>query len=229
MPFRLPFPFFLLALFVPFAALSPLPAQDPPKVEVPTFANATCPIMGKKVSMPLFVDTELGRFYLCCKPCIKKVQADVPTAHQTAYPVVQEVKNTTCPISGEAIGEGAATVTLQGFRFQVCCAGCVEAARTHSQVTLLKITSPQVKDVGNTTCPVSGAATAANAFVRIGDSIVHLADPKLLDDVAKAPTAVLAKAEAIAKAQPPRPKHVHQRSPAKQPPAPRNDGKEAGK
>lgn len=229
MPFRLPLLSVLLALFVPFAALSPLSAQDPPKVEVPTFANATCPIMGKKISMPLFVDTELGRFYLCCKPCIKKVQADVPTAHKTAYPVVQEMKNATCPISGEPIGEGAVAVTLQGYRFQVCCAGCVDAARTHSQVTLLKLTSPQVQDVGNTTCPVSGAATTANAFVRIGDRIVHLADPKLFDDVTKAPTAVLAKAEAIAKTQPPRPKHVHQHEPAKQPPTPPGDGKEAGK
>lgn len=221
--------FRLRSLFVSLAALAPLAAQESPKVEVPTFANATCPIMGKKVSMPLFVDTELGRFYLCCKPCNKKVLADVPTAHKTAYPVVQEVKNTTCPVSGEAIGEGTVAVTLQGYRFQVCCAGCVGAARTHSQVTLLKVTRPAVKDVGNATCPVSGSPTVANAFVVIGDSLVHLADAKLVDEVGKAPAPMLAKAEAIAKAQPPRPKHEHRPQPGKQEPAPTGGGKETGK
>ena len=66
-------------------------AQTPPFVEVPTFPNATCPIMGKKVSLPLFVDTELGRIYVCCKPCFKKIRANVPVAHKTAYPVVEEL------------------------------------------------------------------------------------------------------------------------------------------
>ena len=221
--------FRLHSLFVSLAAMAPLAAQDPPKVEVPTFANATCPIMGKKVSMPLFVDTELGRFYLCCKPCIKKVLADVPTAHKTAYPVVQELKNTTCPVSGEPIGQGAVAVTLQGFRFQVCCAGCVDTTRTHTQVTLLKATRATVKDVGNTTCPVSGSATVANAFVLVGDAIVHLADPKLVDEVGTSPATVLAKAEASAKAQPPRPKHEHRHEPAKPNPAPAGEGKESGK
>ena len=126
------------AFAVPFltaqAPTDPVPALQ---AEVPTFANATCPIMGKKVSMPLFVDTELGRFYVCCKPCYKKILANVPAAHQTAYPVVQEVKNAVCPVSGEPIGADAVVVTLQGYRFSVCCEACVAQARQHSQVTLV--------------------------------------------------------------------------------------------
>jgi hypothetical protein len=166
--------------------------------------------MGKKVSMPLFVDTELGRFYVCCKPCYKKVLADLPTAHKTAYPNVQEVKNTTCPRSGEPIGKLAVEMTLQGHRFQVCCAGCVDGARQHSQVTLAKLTRDKLDDVDNSTCPLTGGAVAANAFVLIGDAIVHLADAKLVDDAAKDPAGTLAKARAIAKAQPKRPPHEHQ-------------------
>jgi hypothetical protein len=197
------------------------PAQEPPaakaaapRVEVPTFANATCPIMGKPVSMPLFVDTELGRFYLCCKPCSKKVLADVQAAHKTAYPVVQELKNTVCPVSGEAIGEHALDVTLQGYRLKLCCSGCVAAAREHSQVTLVKATRPQVADAGNMTCPVTGKPVAANAFVVIDGTIVHLAGPKVADDVAKDPAAVLGKAKEIGKAQPPKAKHEHVKAPA---------------
>lgn len=217
--FSLSSAFLFLVASAAAAQTPPAPEPAPPKaegpaVEVPTFANPTCPIMGKKVSMPLFVDTELGRFYVCCKPCYKKVLADLPTAHKTAYPNVQEVKNTTCPRSGEPIGKLAVEVTLQGYRFQVCCAGCVDGARQHSQVTLTKLTRGKLDDVDNQTCPLTGSAVAANAFVLIGDAIVHLGEPKLAADVAKDPAAVLAKARAIAKTQAKQPKHEHQ------PPAP---------
>ena len=178
-------------------------------VEVPTFANETCPIMGKKVSMPLFIDTELGRFYVCCKPCYKKIKADLQAAHKTAYPVVQEVKNGVCPVSGAPIADGAVAVTLQGYAFKLCCAGCVEHARTHSQITLTKLTRANLEDVGNETCPVSGKPVTPNAFAIVGDTIVHLSSPLLVDDVRQDPAAVLEKAKAIAKAQPPKPPHEH--------------------
>lgn len=215
----------LAALGVVRAQETPPPAPAAPAapaVETPTFPNPTCPIMGKKVSLPLFVDTDLGRFYVCCKPCIKKVLADVPTAHKTAYPVVQEWKNTICPVSGEAIGDDAVVLTLQGHRFSLCCAACAERARIDSQLTLLKITSKTpVEDVGNTTCPLTGKPVVANAFARVGDAILRLAAPALVEEVAKAPEATLAKARAIAKAQPPRAPHVHEKSKkADAPPAP---------
>jgi len=206
-------------------------AQDPiapdkpaSTVEVPTFANPTCPIMGKKVSMPLFIDTELGRFYVCCKPCYKKIAADLQAAHKTAYPVVQEVKNDVCPVSGEPIADGAMAITLQGYSFRLCCSGCVEHARTHSQVTLTKLTR-KVKDLGNETCPVSGKPVTPSAFALVGDTIVHLSSPLLVDDVKLDPAAVLEKAKAIAKAQPPKPPHEHKKPAEKTPPAP---GKQEG-
>ncbi|HZN41132.1 MAG TPA: hypothetical protein VFD82_20160 [Planctomycetota bacterium] len=192
-------------------------AQDPPApdkatltVEVPTFANPTCPIMGKKVSMPLFIDTELGRFYVCCKPCYKKIAADLQAAHKTAYPVVQDVSNDVCPVSGEPIADGAVTITLQGYSFKLCCAACVEQARTHSQITLTKLTR-KVKDLGNETCPVSGKSVTKNAFAVVGETIVHLSSPQLVDDVKQDPAGVLEKAKAIAKAQPPKPPHEHKK------------------
>jgi hypothetical protein len=181
-------------------------------VEVPTFGNETCPIMGKKVSMPLFIDTELGRFYVCCKPCYKKIAADLQAAHKTAYPVVQEVKNAVCPVSGEPIGDGAVAITLQGYAFKLCCEACVEHARTHSQVTLAKLTRAGVKDLDNETCPVSGKTVTPNAFAIVGDTIVHLSSPLLLDDVRQDPAAVLEKAKAIAKLQPPKPPHEHKKA-----------------
>ncbi len=187
----------------PAPAPTPAPEPTPAAVEVvvPTFPNATCPIMGKKVSQPLFIDTELGRFWVCCKPCFKKIRANVPAAHKTAYPVVTDAKNTTCPVSGKPIGEGAPLVTLQGHRFAVHSEAEVALAQQHSQTTLVKLLRPGVRDVGNKTCPLTGEAVAANAFVVIGDAIVHLAAGKGLADVKDA-SAVLAKAEELAKTPP---------------------------
>lgn len=218
---------FSLAAAIAQAPPPPPPLPPPtPAIEVPTFANPTCPIMGKKVSMPLFIDTDLGRFYVCCKPCYKKIRADVPAAHKTAYPVVQELKNETCPVSGEPIGDLAIDVTLQGYRFRVCCSGCVATARQHSQVTLAKLTRKNLVDVANATCPITGGATVANAFVVLGDALVHLSSPKAVEEVAKDPSAALQKARAIAAAQPPRPKHEHQSAVPKGEPAKDEPAKE---
>lgn len=184
-------------------------AQTPPPVEVPTFPNATCPIMGKKVSLPLYVDTDLGRIYVCCKPCFRKVLADVATAHKTAYPIVQELDNKVCPVSGEAIGTEAVAVTLQGFRFKVCCQGCVDTARANSQLILTKLERPKLVDIGNRKCPITAEATTAQNFVIIQGKIVHLSSAKTLEKLNEDPAAALKKAEAIAKEQTPPAKHVH--------------------
>ncbi len=213
----------MLSWFVPSSLCVLLSAQDPKpapapapvsaapsaRVEVPTFHNETCPIMGKKVSLPLFIDTELGRFYVCCKPCYRKVQRDVPGAHKTAYPNVEPHANTRCPVSGEPIGEDAVELVLQGHRFKLCCAGCVDAARARSQTTLIAVAKPKVDDIGNTTCPVTGKPTVANAFVLIDDHLVHLSAPTVVEDVTKDPAAVLDTARTLAKAQPPKTPHVH--------------------
>lgn len=234
------FPFALasiVALFVSVlpAQVQPTPVPTPPPaavaVEVPTFPNPTCPIMGKKVSMPLFVDTEVGRFYVCCKPCIKKIQANVPAAQQTAYPTTKVLTNTVCPVSGEPIGADAVAVTLQGHSFQVCCAGCVETARADAQLVLTKLLVPGVVDIGNALCPVTGEATSRNAFAVVGTSLVRLSSPKAADAVAKDPTALLQKAIALQKQQPVPPPHVHTKKavPAVPDLAPQPQPKEGGK
>lgn len=226
---------FLHSICRPFLLLSALtaalPAQEPPRVEVPVAPNASCPIMGKKVSLPLFVDTELGRIWVCCKPCFKKVLADVPKAHQTAYPVVTEVKNETCPVSGEAIGKDAVVVTLQQKRFSLCCGGCLDTAKKDAQAVLAKLAEPKLVDVGNDVCPVRGTKTVPNAFAIVDGHLVRLADGKAVEDVQKDPAAMLAKAKKLAAEQAPKQKHVHQPAPAKEQPKaePKPEAKDAPK
>lgn len=190
-------------------SIGTLPAQQP-TAEVPAAPNATCPIMGKKVSLPLFVDTELGRIWVCCKPCFKKVLKDVPKAHQTAYPVVDAIANETCPVSGEAIGEHKVEVTLQQKRFSVCCQGCVATARADAQVVLAKLADPRLVDLGNDLCPITGTKATANQFVVIAGHVVRLADGKAVEAGKQDPEGTLTKAKKLAAEQPPKPRHVHQ-------------------
>jgi hypothetical protein len=178
--------------------------------------------MGKRVSLPLFVDTLRGRFYVCCKPCYRRILADVDTAHKSAYPVTTPVANKLCPVSGEAIGAHAEKLVLQGYEFQLCCAACVPAAQAGSQVTLTKIAREGIRDVGNKTCPITGTAVVDNAFVTIGSDLVRLSSPGCVAAVRKDPAGTLAKAKAIAARQPAPPAHVHvKKAPVE--PAPRDE------
>ncbi len=168
------------------------------RVEVPTFANSTCPIMGKKVSMKLFTDTEVGRMYICCKGCDKKIQKDVPTAYKTAYPTTKHLDNATCPVSGEKVGDKPVEVTLQGHAFKVCCADCVPETKRNAQVVLARVTDDKVTDLRNAECPITSQPVVDNAFVLVGDTLLRLSSPQCVDEVTKDPSATLAKAKALA-------------------------------
>ncbi|MCK5940625.1 MAG: hypothetical protein KAI24_01550 [Planctomycetes bacterium] len=220
---KLPLLFLTTALA---AQASPAP-QDParqdaaPTVAVPTYPNSTCPIMGRKASLPLFADTELGRIYVCCKPCIRKILADVRTAYETAYPVTKDLANRVCPVSGEPIGKQAVSVVLQGLRIQICCEGCRDEARRHAQVTLAKAHDPKLEDLQNQRCPVDGKPVQPNAFAVIGATVVRLSSPSHLAEVQKQPQALLDKARADRKPDPAKPVHEHR--PGSQPGKPAGD------
>ncbi|MBL8723343.1 MAG: hypothetical protein JNK49_04820 [Planctomycetes bacterium] len=204
----------------PTAAAQPADTGTAPAVVVPSFPNNTCPIMGKAASLELFTDTPAGRIYLCCKPCVPKVQADVPAAVQTAFPVPQRHRNPKCPVTGNPIGAFAETVVLQGHEFQVCCAECVERARRDAQTTLVHLLLPEVRDLDNPTCPVSGEPVAPNAVVQVGDELVHLASLRHLAAVERDPAGALAKARTSAAGRPASTPHV---------PQPRTGAAEAGR
>jgi hypothetical protein len=175
-------------------------AEEDAAVTVPTFPNSTCPIMGKKVSMKLFTDTPLGRIYICCKGCDKKIQRDVPTAYKSAYPTLKEIANTTCPVSGDKIGDKAVDVTLQGHKFKVCCADCVPHTVTNAQIVLALVTDAKLTDLRNAQCPLTDKAVADNAFAIVGTTVVRLSSPQCVDDLRRAAVAMRDKAKASAAA-----------------------------
>lgn len=185
----------------PKSAAEALQGQPDPAVRVPAFPNATCPIMGKPASTRLFAETEKGRIYICCKSCVKDILADVDTAYRTAYPTDQKVGNKTCPITGDEINEQSPTIVIQGFEISVHSSDCIAKVRENSQIVLAKLNDPKLVDLENRTCPVTGEATTKNTFVVIEDTIVRLSSPNLVEEIAKDPAKVLAKAKGIRAAE----------------------------
>jgi hypothetical protein len=167
-------------------------AQEPaPAAYVPVFANATCPIMGKPASTALFVDTAMGRIFVCCTPCNRKVLDDVEGAYKAAYPRADPVENATCPVSGRAVPEGAPTVQLQGTIFRICSEDCRAQAVLDSQIVLAKVRIPSLKDEANPRCPLTGLEAMRNVFIVIGDRIVRLSSRDCVDLALRDPGAVL--------------------------------------
>jgi hypothetical protein len=189
----------------PPAAPAPTPKPDskpaPLVVEVPVFMNGTCPIMGKPASRALFADTDFGRVYVCCPPCVKKILADPARASSAAYPTVRKAGNTVDPITGAAIGDGAVTITLQGYEIALASDDSVAPARANAQVTLVKALHPDVVDLRNGTDPIDGLAVVPNAFVLIDRQLVRLSSPANVDKVRLDPAKALQRAKEIRAAE----------------------------
>jgi hypothetical protein len=165
-------------------------------VSVPTFHNETCPAMGKPAKANLFVETAHGRVHVCCKVCLKKVDADQEGMYKKAYATTKSAGNKACPVTGEPVGKNAPTVTVQGIEIALCCKDCEKPLLANSQIYLAKLANPKLVDLGNKVDPIDGKPVANNAFCVIGDSLIHLSCAESADAVAKDPKKALEKAKA---------------------------------
>lgn len=201
------------------------PAQAPAdaawKVSVPAFPNATCPIMGKPISVKLYTDTPRGRIYICCKACIKDIQADVEMAYKAAFPKQEKLANKVCPVTEKPITPESPRVEIQGFEFSVHDEAAAKRVADDLQAVLAKLHDPSLVDVGNRTCPVTGEA-AKNHVVVVAKQLIRLSTPKAVETVQQEPQRIVEKARQIRAAQ--------DAEAAKQPapkPAEGGDGKKA--
>lgn len=179
----------------------PTPPPSPPTevatLTVPEFANTTCPIMGKPASASLFTDTAYGRIYVCCKPCIKKVQKEAEKSWKTAYPVVKPAGNALCPITGKAIDAAVPAVTVQGASIAVCCTTCPPKIAESTQIALAKANDAKLVDLANRGCPITGEETDPNTIAVIDGTIVRFANPKARSAAKADPKGTLEKARAL--------------------------------
>lgn len=172
------------------------PAQPALTVTVPTYINTTCPIMAKAASKAMFAETAKGRIYVCCPPCIAKILKDPEKAYAAAYPTTKKAGNKVCPVTDKPLEADAVTVILQGYEIGVCKTCAAEANKNH-QITLAKALDPKIVEVRNATCPVTSQPVAINAFCVIGNELVHLSSPKVVEDVKKDPAKYLKAAKDI--------------------------------
>lgn len=173
-----------------------------PVVSVPTYENKTCPIMGKPSSKALFTDTEFGRIYVCCMPCVPKIKADPARAAAAAYPVRRKAGNTVDPVTGEKLGEAPHMIVLQGYEIALASKENEARARANVQIVLTKALRPKVVEVGNTHDPITGAVVVDNLFVLVDDDLVRLSAAKSVEGVRANPVKALAAAKANAAQRP---------------------------
>ncbi len=192
---------FLIALLLgvlPLTAASTGRVDDTPKepvVEVPIHPNTTCPIMGKAISTRLFVDTDKGRFWVCCKACYEEILAELDLAHQTAYPEVEKLELKTCPVTGEPLPEKPHRIVVQGFDVPLCCEPCAPKFLADSQIHLALLANPKLVDLRNPRCPITDEPVTANSYCTIDGVLVRLSSPRMVDDVKKDAAAALAAAK----------------------------------
>lgn len=176
------------------------PATPPAAtLTVPATPNPTCPIMGKPSSLKLFVDTAHGRVYTCCAPCNPKIKRTPDDLYRAAYPKVEKVGNTVCPVTGRPVPADAPTIVLQGREIALCCKDCVAAARDDAQRTLARALDPQLVDIGNDVDPTNGKPVG-NFVAVVSGKLIRFASTDAIEEARKDPAAALAKAEASAAA-----------------------------
>jgi YHS domain-containing protein len=130
-------------------------AQD--KATVPFYGNATCPVMtDKPINKRFFVEHEGQRIYVCCKKCLKVVQAKPEEYLPKAYPPnkVTEVKAEKCVVMGKDLKANAEAVVWQGYKVPLCCKKCVAKFLEEPNKTLTRALNPTYTMAANTMCPV---------------------------------------------------------------------------
>jgi hypothetical protein len=172
--------------------------------------------MGKPASKALFTDTDLGRHYVCCMPCVPKIKADPARAMAAAYPVTRKAGNTVDPLTGEKIGERPFIIWLQGYDIALASEANAKRARANAQIVLVKALNPKVVDVGNGTDPITGKPVVDNLFVLVDNDLIHLSAATSVDQVRRDPE----KARKAAKEIAAREAAARARAASPQPPAP---------
>ncbi len=140
-------------------------------------AQGTCPIMGKPVDASMKSTVVNGqRVFVCCPPCIPKIQADVQgslkkvNASYVSYVAKERQAKSDqlhataqgiCPVSGGKLGSMGVPIKVKVGEEEVaflCCKGCVgKQLNTEHWATIQTNLATAQK-----TCPVMGKAVDAS-------------------------------------------------------------------
>jgi YHS domain-containing protein len=108
-----------------------------------------CPVNGDPIDKKVHIDYQGQRIYFCCPKCIPEFRKDPEKyfAKIAADGVQLENIQTTCPVSGEKLGEGdmGAPVSLQykGRTVMFCCKMCIAKFEKEPAKYLAKLPGEQ--------------------------------------------------------------------------------------
>ena len=85
---------------------------------------------------------------------------------------------------------------VQGFDVPLCCESCTKHLLADSQLHLALLVNDKLQDMRNPRCPITGDAVTSNSYCTIGDVLVRLSSPMVVDEVRKDPKGALAAAKA---------------------------------
>ena len=110
-----------------------------------------CLVMGGESKPGLHVDIQGQRVYLCCPMCEEKIKAD-PDKYFTKAAgegVLFENIQTTCPVSGEKLGDKPAFVDYEGRHVALCCEDCRDSFNADPQKYLKLLDNPSEEKAGH--------------------------------------------------------------------------------
>ena len=94
--------------------------------------QAKCPVSGAPIDRSVHIDYQGQRIYFCCPKCPAEFRKN-PGMYFAEFEkdgIVLENIQTTCPVSGEKLGEGdmgkPVSVQYKGRTIQFCCKMCVK-------------------------------------------------------------------------------------------------------
>lgn len=114
----------IAALFLSLSANAALPASDNAPAKPVT--NKMCPLMADEVNEKIRTEYEGQYVYFCCKGCVDMFNADpaAAVAKMSDEERAAIARNTTCPVTGEAIERLDTRAEVDGKLVYFCCAGC---------------------------------------------------------------------------------------------------------
>ncbi len=101
-------------------------ADDAAKPAEKPVTNKMCPLMGDETNPKWRVEYEGQYVYFCCSGCVDMFKADpaASIAKMTPEDKAAIQKNTTCPVTGEAIENWNTRAEYNGKLVYFCCPGC---------------------------------------------------------------------------------------------------------
>ncbi len=172
-------------------------------------AQGTCPIMGKPVTADMKSTVVNGRqVFVCCPPCIEKIQADPATAlkkvtasyvshvtseRQAFSDRLQIAAQGICPVSGEKLGSMGKPIKVQVGESEVaflCCQGCV--GKQINAELWATVQANLAKAQG--TCPVMGKPVDASMKSTVVQGRkIFVCCPPCIEKIQADPTTFVAK------------------------------------